>query len=72
MKRLRGREADDARCHFCCCAALCLGFSVVQYIIRHLLRQIQTSKRNPNKSPSDSPTAFVNEVKMTHPIMNEV
>lgn len=34
MRHLRGGEADEARCHFCCCAALCLGFSVVQYIIQ--------------------------------------
>lgn len=32
-RHLRGRRADEAKCHCRCCAALCFNFSVVQYII---------------------------------------
>lgn len=34
MRHLRGRGAEEAKCHCCCGAALCLDFSVVQYIIQ--------------------------------------
>lgn len=34
MRCLRATEADEVRCHFCRSAALCFGFSVVQYIIQ--------------------------------------
>lgn len=64
MRCLRGREADEARCHSCCCAALCLGFSVVQYIIQTTSVKTDSTpvfniKRNPDKYPTDSPTTLV-------------
>ena len=44
MKSLRGREADEVRCHYCRRAALCLGFSVVQYINQTDSTHSSTSK----------------------------
>lgn len=51
MRRSRGGEADEARCHFCCCAALCLGFSVVQYIIQTTSVKIAPDLISTSKGP---------------------